>query len=110
MLTKENFFHADFINYLKIRGSYGTLGNENGNGTGSVAITTTANDAVTYKMDFGDGTNKMVPSGSINYKYTNPGSYDYTVTINAIGTGGTTSTISKKIKVFVAFTIPADIV
>lgn len=29
VLTKENFFHADFINYLKIRGSYGTLGNEN---------------------------------------------------------------------------------
>ena len=84
--------------------------NPNGNGTGSVAITTTANDAVTYKIDFGDGTNKMIPSGSINYKYTNPGTYDYTVTINAIGTGGTTSTISKKIKVFVAFTIPADIV
>ncbi|MEI9957360.1 MAG: hypothetical protein WDM90_13950 [Ferruginibacter sp.] len=29
VVTKENFFHSDFINYLKIRGSYGSIGNEN---------------------------------------------------------------------------------
>ncbi|MGO4290308.1 SusC/RagA family TonB-linked outer membrane protein [Chitinophaga sp. RAB17] len=27
--SSENFFHSNFISYLKIRGSYGTLGNEN---------------------------------------------------------------------------------
>lgn len=84
--------------------------NPNGDGTGAVAITTTASNAITYKIDFGDGIIKMVPSGVINYRYANPGTMDYTITINAIGTGGTTSTISKKIKVFVAFVIPADIV
>lgn len=84
--------------------------NPTGDGSGSVAITATASDAITYKIDFGDGITKMVPSGTINYKYANPGTMDYTITINAIGTGGTTSTISKKIKVFVAFVIPADIV
>ncbi|SEW32762.1 SusC/RagA family TonB-linked outer membrane protein [Chitinophaga arvensicola] len=29
--SSENFFHSNFINYLKIRGSYGTVGNENTN-------------------------------------------------------------------------------
>ncbi len=29
VVTKENFFHSDFINYLKLRGSYGSIGNEN---------------------------------------------------------------------------------
>ena len=29
VVTKENFFHSNFINYLKLRGSYGSIGNEN---------------------------------------------------------------------------------
>jgi TonB-linked SusC/RagA family outer membrane protein len=29
IVTKEEFFHSDFIDYLKIRGSYGSIGNEN---------------------------------------------------------------------------------
>jgi TonB-linked SusC/RagA family outer membrane protein len=29
--SSEDFFHSEFINYLKIRGSYGTVGNENVN-------------------------------------------------------------------------------
>jgi len=83
--------------------------NPNGNGSGMVAITSAATNALTYNIDFGDGKTQVVPSGSINYKYTSPGTSDYTVTVNAIGTGGIISTISKKIKVFVAFEIPAPI-
>ncbi len=84
--------------------------NPNGNGTGRVTITTTATSALTYKIDFGDGKSEVVPGGSITYKYTNPGTADYTITVNAVGTGGAISTISKKIKVFVAFEIPAPII
>ena len=29
IVSKEGFFNSDFINYLKIRGSYGSIGNEN---------------------------------------------------------------------------------
>ena len=83
--------------------------NPNGNGSGTVLITSTAANAITYNIDFGDGKTQVVPSGVINYKYTNPGTYDYTVTVNAIGTAGIISTISKKIKVFVAFVIPPAI-
>ena len=83
--------------------------NLNGNGSGSVLITATATDAVTYKIDFGDGTTQLIPSGSINYKYASPGTSSYTITVNAIGTGGVISTISQKITVFVAFKIPDNI-
>lgn len=81
--------------------------NPNGNGTGRVAITVTASNALNYKFDFGDGKTQMVPEGSITYKYASPGTNEYTITVNAIGTGGAVSTISKKVKVFVAFEIPA---
>jgi PKD repeat protein len=80
-----------------------------GNGTGNVTITCISSNALSYNIDFGDGTSKVETSGSVVHKYTNPGTYEYTIVVNAIGTGGTTSTISKKIKVFVAFTIPANI-
>lgn len=84
--------------------------NPNGNGSGVVVITTTADNALTYNIDFGDGkTHPPVPSGVISYKYSNPGTYDYTITVNAIGTGGIISSITKKIKVFVAFEIPTAI-
>jgi len=83
--------------------------NPAGNGTGLVTINVKASDALTYKVDFGDGNTQMVPSGVVTYKYTSPGTSDYNVTVNAIGTGGIISNISKKITVFVAFNIPSDI-
>lgn len=83
--------------------------NPNGNGTGNVTITVTSKGALTYNIDFGDGISRVVPGGSLTYKYANPGTNDYTITVNAIGTGGSISTISKKIRVFVAFQIPSQI-
>ncbi|MEY3436615.1 MAG: hypothetical protein RL335_1071 [Bacteroidota bacterium] len=83
--------------------------NPNGNGTGVVNINTAATSAITYKIDFGDGKVQMVPSGIISYKYTMPGINEYTITVTAVGTGGITTVVSKKIKVFVAFTIPSAI-
>ncbi len=84
--------------------------NPNGNGTGIVNINVTSTGALTYNIDFGDGVTKVVPSGVIAYKYTNPGTGSYTISVNAIGTGGSISTISKRVTVFVAFEIPAFIV
>ena len=86
-----------------------SVANPNGDGTGKVAISATANSALTYNVDFGDGNKQTVPSGTLTYKYSNPGTYEYNITVNAIGTGGIISTITKKIKVFVAFEIPAAI-
>ena len=111
--TEEKYSFGDIITPTDLALTTVVAGvdatNPAGNGTGMVAITTSANNALTYKIDFGDGMSKMVSSGTITHKYTNPGTYSYVVTVNAVGTAGTTSTISKKISVFVAFEIPADI-
>lgn len=81
-----------------------------GNGTGRVEIVVKADNALNFKVDFGDGTAaQMVPSGVISYRYGNPGTTEFIITINAIGTAGSTSTISKTVKVFVNFVIPANI-
>lgn len=84
--------------------------NPNGNGTGKVNITVSAVNAITYNIDYGDGVKEIVPSGKITHKYTNPGTSTYTITVNAIGTGGSISTISKTASVFVAFVIPPAII
>ncbi|WP_407527734.1 PKD domain-containing protein [Lacibacter sp. MH-610] len=83
--------------------------NPNGNGSGQVVINATSQNALTYNIDFGDGRTQVVPSGSLTYKYATPGTNDYTITVNAVGTGGAISTISKRVKVFVAFEIPTVI-
>lgn len=81
-----------------------------GNGTGKVDITVNAANALSYKIDFGDGTApQMVPTGIIQYRYGNPGTAEYNITVNAIGTAGVMSTLTKKVKVFVNFQIPATI-
>lgn len=84
--------------------------NPNGDGSGSVIISATSKNALTYNIDFGDGVKRVVPSGEVTYKYTNPGTSDYTITVNAIGTGGAISTVSKTVKVFVQFEIPPAII
>jgi hypothetical protein len=83
--------------------------NPDGNGTGRVLVTAKAAGALSYKVDFGDGNTQLAPSGVINYKYATPGVNEYTITVSAIGTGGTVTNLSKKIKVFVAFEIPTAI-
>ncbi|MBL4676418.1 MAG: PKD domain-containing protein [Mucilaginibacter sp.] len=82
--------------------------NPNGNGTGKVAIDVTSSDAISYKIDYGDGNTEIVPSGKVTHKYASPGTSDYTIIVSAIGTGGVTSTTTKKVTVFVLFEIPAE--
>lgn len=82
--------------------------NPNGDGTGKVAIVATSTNALSYNINYGDGITEVVPSGVITHKYSSPGTSEYTITVSAVGTGGSLSTMSKKIKVFVDFEIPAS--
>jgi len=83
--------------------------NPNGDGSGSVKITASGKGALSYKIDYGDGITEMVPEGAITHKYSTPGTNSYTITMSAIGTGGSISTLSKRITVFVNFQIPTAI-
>lgn len=84
-----------------------------GDGSGDVKITVTADNALSYKLDY-DANNTVdlvyVPSGKITKKYTTLGVNTYTITAVVFGRGGTSSTITKDVTVRSDFTPPAQIV
>ncbi len=86
--------------------------NPNGDGTGRVTFAAAATDALLYKIFYGDGSTDTSYSGNFSHKYINAvkGTYNYTVSVNAIGTGGSTSTLDKSITVFTDYQIPANII
>jgi hypothetical protein len=86
-----------------------SIGFPTGDGSGKVNIKATATNALSYNIDFGDGHTAIVPNGDTTYKYANPGVSDYNITITAVGTGGSISTLTKKVTLFVDHTIPPAI-
>lgn len=80
-----------------------------GDGSGNVSITLAASNAISFKVDFGDGQVQMAPAGTLVHKYATPGTNEYTITVTANGAGGSVSNLSKKITVLRLFDIPADI-
>jgi len=80
-----------------------------GDGSGNVTITASATDALTYKIYFGNGDSVLSSTGIASYKYTTLDTNNYTVTVNAIGTGGAMSTASKVIRVLYKYQIPSNI-
>lgn len=68
-------------------------------GSGNVAFTATATNAVTYIYEYGNGIIETVPGGLITYRYTTAGNITYTVTVTA--KSGSGLTIAKSIQVTV---------
>ena len=68
-------------------------------GSGMVAFTATAINAVSYDYEFGNGVIATIPTGVTNFKYTLAGNNTYTVTVTAKSSSGLT--ISKSISVTV---------
>ena len=68
-------------------------------GSGNVAFTATATNAVTYIFEYGNGIIETVPGGVITYRYTTIGNITYTVNVTAKSSAGLT--ISKSIQVTV---------
>ncbi len=87
--------------------------NPNGDGSGDVEITVTADNAIAYKVDF-DANSPVdlvfLPTGTITHKYTTEGVNNYTITAVVYGKGGSSSTITKDITVRSDFTPDAQIV
>jgi len=73
--------------------------NPNGDGSGMVDISFSADNAISYTVDFGDGLSEEAPSGNAKHHFTKVGVHTYTVVVTAIGTGGLSS--SKSIEVSV---------
>jgi len=78
--------------------------NPNGDGSGLVNFTATANNAITFSFDFGDGKNiEVAPDGSISHIFSITGVNPYNVTVSAVGTGGIISNKSIHIEVLSTF-------
>ena len=87
--------------------------NANGDGSGIVKISITANNALGFKIDY-DASNPIdlvtLPAGVVTKKYTTIGTNKYTITAVVSGKGGTTTTVTKEITVKSDFTPNPEIV
>ncbi|RED48991.1 PKD domain-containing protein [Seonamhaeicola aphaedonensis] len=78
--------------------------NPYGDGSGFVNFTASADGAITFRYDFGDGSKIAVsPSGNITHQFSLTDVNTYTVTVMASGVGGITTTHSMNIDVFSSF-------
>lgn len=77
--------------------------NPNGDGSGFIIFTATANDVINYQFDFGDGKKDVDPTGVISHRYTEVGVNTYTVIVNATGTGGLSSSITTEVTIYSSF-------
>lgn len=78
--------------------------NPNGDGSGLVTLTATADNAISYKYVFSDGSEKNQPSGIYQKRFTKPGLHTYTVTVMASGRGGVTTNTTLEVTVLFNFT------
>ncbi len=67
--------------------------------SGKVNFIATAENATSFRFDFGDGSSQDAPGGNISHQYTSGGTNTYTATVTASGAGG--SSLSKSISVTV---------
>jgi hypothetical protein len=74
-----------------------------GNGTGIVVFTATADNALNYSYDFGDGRTGSSFDGSIEHRFVQLGVISYSVTVTATGTGGAATTQTVVIDVLSTF-------
>ncbi len=85
----------------------------NGDGSGDVTFTVTADNALSYKIDY-DATNALdlvfMPTGTVTKKFTTLGTNTYKVTAVAYGRGGTSSSITKDVTVLSTFSPDPSIV
>lgn len=80
-----------------------------GDGSGEVTFTATAQGAMTYKFIFENGTEVTTASGVYTHPFSETGTQTYNVNIIAYGPGGTASTTSVEVEVLVTYEPPADL-
>lgn len=74
-----------------------------GDGTGKVKFTVKADDAISYRFVFNDGTSENAPSGIYEKRFTKTGINSYTVTVIASGKAGITTNTTVDVEVLSTF-------
>jgi hypothetical protein len=105
---KEHYEIGDITAPTNVQLDYEIVGadgdNPNGDGSGVVNFTVTADNAITYTFDFGDGKNKEIAGdGTCSHMFTITGVNTYNVVVSAVGTGGVSSTALVQLDVLSTF-------
>jgi hypothetical protein len=105
---KDEYDLGEIVAPSNVSLSYEIVGadaeNPNGDGSGFVNFTATATNAITYNFDFGDGSDIVTSaSGKVTKRFSITGTNTYNVTVNAIGTGGITSSKADQVEVLSTF-------
>ena len=105
---KDEYDLGDLVTPTNLSLTYDIVGadeqNPNGDGSGLVNFSATADHAITFSFDFGDGKDSRIsPDGKISHVFSTTGVNTYHVTVSAIGTGGIASTKSDKVEVLSSF-------
>ena len=74
-----------------------------GDGSGLVKLVGTADNAISYKYTFSDGTAENSPTGKFTKRFTKTGVNTYTVTLTATGKGGVASNTTIDVEVLSNF-------
>lgn len=70
-----------------------------GDGSGQVVFNASADNAITYRYIFSDGSEEIAPSGRLNKRFNQVGVNTYGVTVVASGTAGVSSTLTTEVTV-----------
>jgi beta-glucanase (GH16 family) len=77
-----------------------------GDGSGQVVFTATADNAITYRFIFSDGSEEIAPSGQLVKRFNQIGVNTYGVTVVASGTAGVSTTLATEVTVESNFNDP----
>ncbi len=80
--------------------------NPNGDGSGFVKFRAKSDNAITYKFEFGDGLDEVVPSGETTHRFSQPGLNTYTVVVTVSGIAGVSTSKAMEVEVFSTFDDP----
>lgn len=82
--------------------------NPNGDGSGKVNFTATADNALSYHFVY-NGVTRLAENGKITYNFSNTGLHTYVLTVIAYGTGGVSSSKTIEVDVLALYEPPADL-
>ena len=86
-----------------------TTDSPNGDGSGLVTLTATAENAISYKYVYPDGTTENAPSGIVEKRFTTSGVNTYSVTVIASGKAGVSTSKTIEVTVLSVFSDPVTL-
>jgi len=96
---------SNFVVTAQIIGQNATTA-PNGDGSGKILFTAKADNAISYRYIFGDGTTTNAPSGIFEKRYNQTGLNTFTVTVIATGKGGVAATTTIDVTILSNFEDP----